>query len=140
MKSIKSIIDKVEEKYRKDKNFGVQFSIDPDAYNCDIADDRIYFGDNTTKMDGSSFTNCQPILIDGKEVGLLHEWQHGGLFDPICTSFEIVIADCQDDDFDEKNAKYAKNPHFCDGDEWSYLCFATLQQFVDYLRQKGEIK
>lgn len=133
------IIKKIEQQYRQKPNYGIQFSIDANAFNCDITDDLICFDNGVHEMNCGTYRKVQTINIDDKPVGVLEEWKNGGLFEPICFSFEILIADCHDNDYEEKNAKYANNPHFFDQDESTWLAFATLQQFIDYLRKTNQI-
>ena len=120
-----NILEKAEQRYRKDKYFGIRFSIGPEAYDCRLGD-KVSFGDNTTYMGCGVQHNYQPILLDGKEIGVLHEWQRGRLFDPMVCQFELPLDD-------EVSGELRNNPHFVE-DEWNHLSFATLNQLLDYLQ------
>lgn len=135
-----NIIEQIEADYRAMKGYGIQFSIEPEAYECDIPDDRLIFGDNTTDMQCGTLYNWQPILIDGNSVGFLQEKQSGKLFDPMTITFIYILADCMEQElWDEMLSKHNDNPHLCDAGETLELRFATLQQFVDYLRSLNNI-
>ena len=135
-----NIVEQIEAEYRAMKGYGIQFSIEPEAYECDIPDDRLMFGDNTTDMQCGTFYNWQPILIDGNSVGFLQEKQSGKLFDPITITFIYILADCMEQElWDEMLSKHNDNPHLCDAGGTLELRFATLQQFVDYLRSINNI-
>lgn len=125
------IIKQIEDKYRRNPKYGVQFSIEPDAYNAP-AGTEVVFGKNVTEMSSGTFINFQDIKIDGDPFGFLCESQRGGLLEPICTSFCYLIADCQDADYDEKFEEYKDNPHFFDAGESIQLNFATLEQFLQF--------
>lgn len=135
-----NIVEQIEAEYRAMKDYGIQFSIEPEAYECDIPDDRLMFGDNTTDMQCGTLYNWQPILIDGNSVGFLQEKQSGKLFDPMTITFIYILADCMEQElWDEMLSKHNDNPHLCDVGETLELRFATLQQFVDYLRSLNNI-
>lgn len=127
------IIEQIENEYRQKKNYGVQFSIKPDAYDCKVGN-RIYFGENETVLQCGCFYNYQNIIFDGVIVGYLQEIDCGKLFDPITSSFIIPIADCSEEEiWNEMLKKYGNNPHLFDNDEVLELRFATLNQLVDFL-------
>lgn len=135
-----NIIEEIEAEYKSRKDYGIQFSIEPEAYVCDIPDDRLKFGDNTTELQCGTFYNWQPILLDGESVGWLQETRSGRLFDPTTTSFILIIADCSEQDlWDKMLVKHKDNPHLHDAGESLELRFATLQQFIDYLRKTDKI-
>ena len=121
-----NIIKHIESKYRKSPDFGVRFSIDPEAYICDISDERLALGEPNIFMNCGVSCNNQPILIDGVEVGFVHERTGYGL-SPMITSFMVGLDD-------EVSEETRQDPHFLE-DEWNYMCFATLQQMIDYLRK-----
>lgn len=136
-----NIIEEIEAEYKSRKNYGIQFSIGPQAYECDIPDGRLEFGDNTTDMQCGRLYNWQPILIDGKSVGYLQETQSGKLFDPMTATFILILADCMEHElWDEMQEKHNDNPHLYDAGETLELRFATLQMFVDHLRKTNETK
>lgn len=135
-----NIVEQIEAEYRAMKGYGIQFSIEPEAYECDIPDDRLIFGDNTTDMQCGTLYNWQPILIDGNSVGYLQEKQSGKLFDPMTVTFIYILADCMEQElWDEMLSKHNDNLHLYDAGETLELRFATLQQFVDYLRSINNI-
>lgn len=135
-----NIVEQIEAEYRAMKGYGIQFSIEPEAYECDIPDDRLMFGDNTTDMQCGTLYNWQPILIDGNSVGYLQEKQSGKLFDPMTVTFIYILADCMEQElWDEMLSKHNDNLHLYDAGETLELRFATLQQFVDYLRSINNI-
>lgn len=135
-----NIVEQIEAEYLAMKGYGIQFSIEPEAYECDIPDDRLMFGDNTTDMQCGTLYNWQPILIDGNSVGFLQEKQSGKLFDPMTITFIYILADCMEQElWDEMLAKHKGNPHLYDAGESLELRFATLQQFIDYLRKTNTI-
>lgn len=135
-----NIVEQIEAEYRAMKGYGIQFSIEPEAYECDIPDDRLMFGDNTTDMQCGTLYNWQPILIDGNSVGFLQEKQSGKLFDPMTITFIYILTDCMEQElWDEMLAKHKDNPHLHDAGESLELRFATLQQFIDYLRKTNTI-
>ena len=135
-----NIVEQIEAEYRAMKGYGIQFSIEPEAYECDIPDDRLIFGDNTTDMQCGTLYNWQPILIDGNSVGYLQEKQSGKLFDPMTVTFIYILADCVEQElWDEMLSKHNDNLHLYDAGETLELRFATLQQFVDYLRSINNI-
>jgi len=135
-----NIVEQIEAEYRAMKGYGIQFSIEPEAYECDIQDDRLMFGDNTTDMQCGTLYNWQPILIDGNSVGYLQEKQSGKLFDPMTVTFIYILADCMEQElWDEMLSKHNDNLHLYDAGETLELRFATLQQFVDYLRSINNI-
>lgn len=135
-----NIVEQIEAEYRAMKGYGIQFSIEPEAYECDISDDRLMFGDNTTDIQCGTLYNWQPILIDGNSVGFLQEKQSGKLFDPMTVTFIYILADCMEQElWDEMLSKHNDNLHLYDAGETLELRFATLQQFVDYLRSINNI-
>lgn len=135
-----NIVEEIENKYRQAPGYGIQFSIEPECYDCDIPDERLMFGDNTTEMQCGTEYNWQPILLDGKQIGILQESQSGRLFDPMKTTFLIIIADCTEHElWDEMMEKHTDNPHLYDAGETLQLRFATLQHMIDYLRQTKAI-
>lgn len=131
-----SLYEKIEKQYRDNKLCGVQFSIDPECYDADVANDRVVFGKNTTEHVSGAEINYQPIIVDGKELGFLMEQISYSFFYPILVSFCVKIADCQDDDFESVREANMNNEHFYDGDESAVLRFATLRQFLDYYHIK----
>lgn len=127
-----NIIEQVENEWRQKKDYGIQFSIEPEAYQCDIPETRLVFGDANINWYGGIQINNQPILLDGVEIGFVHEMQTERLFDPMTSSFMVCIED--EDVTDEMR----NDPHFVD-DEWCFMAFATLQQMIDYLRKTNKI-
>lgn len=128
-----NIIEQIENKYRQNVNFGVKFSIDPDAYDCRLGE-RVSFGENTTALQCGTFYNYQDIILDGEIIGYLEEIDCGRLFDPMTVSFIIPIADCSDmETWEKKEKEFAENPHLHDSDEVLELRFATLNQMLDFL-------
>ena len=128
-----NIIEQIENRYRLNKNFGVKFSIDSDAYDCRLGE-RVSFGENTTALQCGTFYNYQDIILDGKVIGYLEEVDCGRLFDPMTVSFIIPIADCSDmGTWEKKEKEFAENPHLHDSDEVLELRFATLNQMLDFL-------
>lgn len=129
-----NILEQVENEYRQNKNFGVQFSIDADAYECRLGD-RVSFGESTAAMQCGSFYNYQDIILDGKVVGYLEEVDSGKLFHPITSSFIIPIADCTEEKlWEQKEKEFSENPHLYDAGEVLELRFATLNQVWDFLK------
>ena len=127
-----NLIEMAERPYREAPTYGVQFSIDAEAYECRLGD-RVSFGDNTTSMECGVEHNYQPILVDGKDTGgYLHEWRRGGLFTPTCISFCYPIADCTEEHL--VTDEHRRNPHFFDEGETYLMAFATLDQYLDYLK------
>lgn len=127
-----NIIKKIENEYRSMKGYGVQFSIEPDAYSCDDAVD-VAFGENETAIQGGEFHNFQDVFLDGKTIGYLWERKNGRVFDPMMASFCVVIADCQDDDFDDVYSRLKNHPNFYDEGEAILFRFATLKQMLEYV-------
>lgn len=133
-----NIIEQIEAPYRNSKQFGVQFHLDPVAYECDLGD-RVSFGENTTEMQCGTFYNYQSVLLDGEPTGAyLEERQRGGLFDPIIISYHFTIADWCDEKWLSEEVK--QDPHFHDDGECFQMCFATLNQLIKYLNETGVIK
>lgn len=130
------LLEKIEKQYRDNRLHGVQFSIEPECYDADIADDRVVFGKNTTENVPGAEINYQPITVDGKELGFLMEQISYSFFHPICVSFCVKIADCQDENYEAVCAENMSNKHFYDEGESALLRFATLQQFLDYYHIK----
>lgn len=127
------ILSKIENEIRRSNNYGVQFSIDADAYDCRIGD-RVSFGDNETSLQGGSFHNYQDVVLDGKTIGYLEEIDDGKLFHPMIVSFYITLADCTEHElWDKMEKKHKGNPHLYDKGESLVLRFATLNQMLDYL-------
>lgn len=124
---MKDIIKAVEKEYLDNPLCGVQFSIKLDAYDCDIDDSRIEFGNPTNEMRCGNMYNWQDIKIDDQLVGYLFERRRGRLFDPICVSFCMCLPDNVD-------LKFIENPHYDETGGIKSLKFATMQQFVNYLR------
>ncbi len=131
-----NIVEQIENEYRQMKNHGVTFSIGQEAYECDIPDDRICFGENTTAMQGGTLYNWQDVILDGSVIGYLEERECGRLFDPVTTTFAVVLADCSEPWKITEEMK--ANPHFWE-DETFEMHFATLQQMIDYLRKTNAI-
>ncbi|MCR5658957.1 MAG: hypothetical protein K6G25_06490 [Bacteroidales bacterium] len=127
-----SIIADIEAKIKANPMYGVTFSIDPEAYDCNIVPmDRVYFGDNHTFTNGGTTYNYQPVIVDGKEVADLEEIQPYGLFEPMRTSFIVYFED------DEKAKPFRKSKHYLIGPyDYPQMRFATLQQLVDFLKIK----
>ena len=130
------ILTKIANEYRCRKNYGVTFSIEPEAYNCDIPSERIEFGNNTTVMQGGRLYNFQDVFIDGNIVGYLEESMNGKLFDPMTVTFAVILADCTEPE--KVTDEMRKSPHFWEDETFEFR-FATLQQMVDYLRKEGTI-
>lgn len=128
-----NIIEQIENEIRQNKNFGVKFSIDAEAYDCRLGD-RISFGENTTATQCGKIFNYQDIILDGKVIGYLEEIDCGKLFHPIQASFIIPIADCSEHDvWEQKEKEFADNPHLHDADEVLELRFATLNQLINFM-------
>lgn len=119
---MKSIIEEIEEKYRSNPLCGVQWSIDADAYDCN---EIVEFGENESFIQGGMIHNIQDIIYKGKVVGYLYERKNGRLFDPMVVSFECSI----------KNDEDKNSPHYYE-DEICLLRFATLQQFINHIKQR----
>lgn len=130
------IISEIENKYKSFRDYGVQFSIEPDAYSKGVSD-GISFGKNRTVIQGGKLSNYQDVILNGKTVGFLWERTDGGLFDPIMVSFCVFIADCQDDDFGEVYSQLKDHPNFYDEGEAILFRFATLKQLLDYVGKKS---
>lgn len=125
------IIKEIEDRYKSAPTYGVQFSIEPDAYK--VSDNKnVTFGKNVTELCCGTFYNYQDVIISGKVFGFLEESKSDRLFDPMCTSFCYCIADCQDENYEEVYEKYKNNPHFSDAGESLLLRFATLVQFLQF--------
>lgn len=128
------IMDEREDAIRKNPKHGVTFSIEPEAYECNLGEDRVCFGESYTyRMSNcGTFINHQPILIDGVNVGYLREISPWNIFEPMQVTFIYPL--------DENNItrEMRKSPHFFE-DEDHYLQtamhFATLQQFTDYVTE-----
>lgn len=118
------MIEQIDNEYRQRKGYGVTFSIEPSAYDCRLGD-RVTFGDNREYMVCGAIKNVQPVLLDGKEIGLLEETQSHNFFHPLTTSFLVPI-----DDADERTIA---DPHYYE-DEYLWMKFATLNQMLDYLK------
>ena len=131
-----NIVEEIEAEYRSKKNYGIQFNIEPEAYDCDIPDERIEFGDNTTSMQGGALYNWQDIILDGNVIGYLEERQTGKLFDPMTSTFVVFLADCSEPE--KITPEMEASPHFFE-DKTFQMRFATLQQMIDYLRQTKAI-
>ena len=123
------IIKEIEQEYRNHRNFGVQFSIDADAYDCRLCG-RVRFGENMKVQQCGSFINYQNILLDGEFIGWLEEIDCGRLFHPIMTSFVVPIKDSDDEELWEE---YEGNPHFYEHGDGQEMRFATINQMLDYL-------
>lgn len=130
------IISEIENKYKSMEDYGVQFSIEPEAYSGGVYE-NVSFGKNETVMQGGELSNYQDVILDGKNVGFLWERKNGRLFDPIMVSFCIVIADCQDDDFDEVYSRLKDHPNFYDEGEAILFRFATLKQLLEYVGKQS---
>ena len=128
-----SLIEEIHNEYRNRKTYGIQFSIEPEAYLCNLSDERIVFGDNTTAMQCGVMYNWQDVIIDGKVVGYLEEKQSGRLFDPQTVSFCVILADCTEPE--KITDEMRQSPHFYE-DETFLMKFATMQQMIDYLEIK----
>ena len=128
------IISEIENEYKRMEKYGVQFSIEPEAYSKGVSED-VSFGKNETVINGGKLSNYQDIVLDGKTVGFL--WERSvGLFDPIMVSFCVLISDCQDDDFEDVYTRLKDHPNFYDEGEAILFRFATLKQFLDYVSKK----
>ena len=133
-----SIIQEIESKYRANPKHGVTFSIDKEAYESRIGD-RITFGKNTSSMECGTMYNWQDICLDTPDnvIGYLEEKVSGRIFDPMCVSFCLTLADCMEKDtWEAMEQKYKDNPHFTDLGETLRLDFATLNQLLDHLKIK----
>ena len=129
-----NIIEQIENEIRQNKNYGVKFSIDAEAYDCCLGD-RVSFGENTIATQCGSIYNYQDIFLDGKTIGYLEEIDCGKLFHPMQTSFIIPIADCTEEElWTQKEKELADNQHLHDADEVLELRFATLNQLLDFLK------
>lgn len=132
-----NIVEIVEKRYRDSPYYGVTFSIDADAYECE---QNVEFGESTRDLQCGTFYNWQDILLDGQKVGYLMESKSGRLFDPMCVSFIIPIADCTEPDvWADMENKYKDNPHLWDTDEVLELRFATLKQFIKFIENNEKI-
>ncbi|MDD6017203.1 MAG: hypothetical protein PUC18_13180 [Prevotellaceae bacterium] len=127
-----NIIEQIESEYRSSKNYGIQFSIDPEAYKCNLPEERVEFGENISDLQCGTFYNWQDVLIDGNVVGYLEESRSGRMLHPTTVSFCVFLADCSEPE--KITPEIEKNPHFRDEGEAYVLKFATLQQMVDYLK------
>ena len=127
-----SIIADKESKIKANPLHGIQFSIEPEAYDCNIVPmSRVWFGDKHAFMNCGTTFSYQSVIIDGEVVAVLEEIQPYGLFEPMRTSFIIQFDD------DEAAKPFTKNKHFRIGPyDYPQLCFATLQQLVDFLKIK----
>lgn len=126
-----------EEEIRKNPRHGVTFSIEPEAYECNLGEDRVVFGENYTftQYDGTAF-NHQAILIDGIDCGYLREVQPWNIFEPMRVSFIYPFLD------EEKiTRKMRKSQHFMDdmGYNNPAMIFGTLQQFVDFATKQPQL-
>ena len=125
--STMNIIETINNKYKSNPLYGIQFSIEPSAYDCDR---EVELGDNTTYMQCGMMYNYQDVLLDGKPIGFIEERQAGTLFDPMVVSFCITL--CDWDEVDKLTDDIRNNPHFHDAVEAYELRFATLKQLIDY--------
>lgn len=126
-----SKFEDIEAKIKANPTHGVKFSIEPEAYGCTLAEDRVVFGDNYTFRNGGTTFNYQPVIVDGKQVAQLEEIQPYNIFEPMRVSFIIGL------DNNEVTRTVSRNPHFEIGCyEQPQLRFATLQQMIDYLEIK----
>ena len=126
-----NMFEKRENEIKASPCHGVQFSIDPEAYDCTLGEDRVMFGDNYCFTNCGTTFNYQPVIVDGKEVAQLEEVQPYGLFEPMSVSYIIGLDD------NDVTKEIRRNPHFCIGYyENPQLRFATLQQLIDYLNIK----
>lgn len=124
-----SIISDIESRIKSNPNYGVTFSIDPEAYACNLSNERVCFGENHTFMNCGTTFNYQPVIVDGKEVGTLEEIQPYNIFEPLRTSFIVHL--------EEVSRKDKRSPHFeLNSYDYPQLRFATLQQIIDYLGVK----
>lgn len=118
-----SIVDNIMEKYRAMPMHGIQFSVDPGAYDCN---EKVCFGDNTMNMQCGQIFNWQDVILDGKCIGFLEEIDNGKLFDPMTVSFYVPLDESKITD------TIRSSKHFHE-DEFCYMRFATLQQMIDYV-------
>lgn len=123
----KSLIKEIESKYRDNPLHGIQFSIDKDCYDSNIESTRVRFGEPTMDTNDS----FQEMFIDDILYGYVHEHIEMNYLHPTVTSFEIIIADCTEEE--KLTVEDLNNPHFKDCGEAYILSFATLQQVIDYL-------
>lgn len=124
-----NLIESIEAQYRANPLHGVQFSIEPEAYKCDIEDVR--FGDNTTELQHGDLYNWQDVLLHGEPIGFLEEVVSGKMFHPLTVSFYVHIPD------DEMTEDLKKDPHYFEG-EFDYMRFANLQDMIDYVINKQD--
>lgn len=122
----------IEAKIKANPMHGIKFSIEPEAYDCNIVPmSRVSFGDNHTFRSGGTTFNYQPVICDGKEVAQLEEIQPYGLFEPMRVSFIVWFEN------EEAAKPFRKSKYFEIGPyENPQLRFATLQQLVDFLKIK----
>ena len=130
-KGTMSIVDKIDAEYRAKEGYGIQFSIDADAYECRLGD-RVMFGESVSEMQCGTMYNWQDILLDDKVIGWLEESRSGKLLHPMVICFSVWLADCTEEGKITNDMR--KNPHFCDAGEYYCMRFATLNQMLDYLK------
>ena len=119
-------IEAIDAKYKSNPLYGVQFSIESDAYECS---EDIRFSGNTTQVQHGDLYNWQDVLLQGEVIGFLEEIASGKLFHPMVISFYVPIPD------DEMTDDIKSNPHYYEG-EYDYLKFGKLQDMVDYVKSK----
>ena len=133
VRNMKNIVEQIEQEYRNAKGYGVTFSIDPEAYKCNIPESRLTFSENTQAMQCGTLYNWQDIILDGEVIGYLEERMTGRFLHPMTFSFVVVLADCSEPE--KITDEMRSDPHFFEGETYE-MQFATLQQLIDYLKLK----
>lgn len=125
------------EKYEKETmglpGYGIQFSIEPNQFECRLGD-RISYGESHIFQQHSPRMGYQPVLLDGKPIenAFLITVANHNIFKPIISWHEIMLADCLESE--KITNEMRNNEHFADMGEWFSMRFATLNQMLDYLK------
>lgn len=131
------LLEAIEADYRRQATFGIKFSIDADAHKAPKGVSVEYANHHALRGYAGEVEHWSDIIVNGKECGYLLEIENRGrCWRPVVTRFLVEIADCGDANFHEQYATYRNHPHFLECDEQIYLSFATLGQFVSYLKNK----
>lgn len=119
----KDFLEELDEKERLKPNYGIQWGMEASDYKCSAK--GITFGKNTDWDENGTTCSSQPIFLNGKKIGILHEWVGGGFFDRMHQTFMVYI--------DHAPTEQERNdPHFFEAEDY-WMRFAKLQDMIDYL-------
>ena len=115
-----------ENEVRKEKYFSVRFGIDSEDFETN---ENVTFGENYSFETCNGEYNYQPILLEGKEIGVLEEHSFSNVFKPVRHSFKVYV----------KKEYQTENEHFMDEEFGNVMAFSNIRDAISFYRHNTGI-